>query len=171
MSTSEERKAQREEHNTRIQEAFTNAIEVVMGAVAGGAGTLSNQGTTGAEGVVGGAAGEAGQSVQGAAGEVKTKDDVVEPELISSHNAQSLGDNAKYDKINVRTFDAGSTAISLAVLAASQNHAVIQQQTIDHRDLAHDRHWNVNETDMYATIAATVIAKTLAQLGLKTPTE
>jgi hypothetical protein len=163
--TKEERAKQREEHQERINEAFTSAVEELMGAVAGGAGSLSNQATTG------GAGGTTGQTTQGAAGEIKTKDDVVEPELISSLNAQFLGDNAKYDKINVRTFDAASAALSMGVLAASQNHAVIQQQTVDHRDLAHDRQWNVNETDMYATIAATVIAKTLAQLGLKTPTE
>jgi hypothetical protein len=170
MTTDKAKKA-REEHSERIQEAFTSAIEVLMGAVAAGAGSGTNQATTGAQGTAGGSAGESGQTTQGAAGEVKTKDDVVEPELIASLNAQSLGDNAKYDKINVRTFDAGSAALSMSVLAASQNHAVIQQQTIDHRDLAHDRQWNVNETDMYATIAATVISKTLSQLGLKVPTE
>jgi hypothetical protein len=160
-------KTTREEQQERITEAFTNAIEVLMGAVAGGAGSLSNQATTGAQGTAGGAAGETGQSTQGAAGEVKTKDDVVEPELISSHNAQSLGDNGKYDKINVRTFDLGSTALSLAALAASQNHNVINQQTIDHRDLAHDRQWNINETDAYATIAATVISRVLSELGVQ----
>ena len=164
-------KTKRDDQSERIQEAFTSAIEKLMGAVAAGSASASQQATAGAQGTVGGGASESGQSTQGAAGEVKTKDDVVEPELISSHNAQSLGDNAKYDKINVRTFDAGSAALSMSVLAASQNHAVIQQQTIDHRDLAHDRQWNVNETDMYATIAATIIAKTLSQLGLKTPTE
>jgi hypothetical protein len=158
-------KTHREEQQERITEAFTEAIETLMGAVAGGAGSLSNQATTGAAG------GTTGQTTQGAAGEVKTKDDVVEPELISSLNAQALGDNTKYDKINIRTFDLGSTALSLAALAASQNHAVIQQQTIDHRDLAHDRQWNVNETDLYATIAGTITAKILAELGLKPKAE
>ena len=165
MST-EERKKLREEHQERINEAFTSAIEKVMGAVAGSSGSLSGQSTTGAQGTVGGGASESGQSTQGAAGEVKTKDDVVEPELISSLNAQSLGDNTKYDKITVRTFDATSAAINMSVLAASQNHAVIQQQTLDHRDLAHDRQWNINETDAFAAIMATTIAKVLSELGL-----
>ena len=172
-------KEARQDQYDKINNAFSEAVIKVIGAVGVASGSVSGTGqaTSGAQGTAGGTSTQAGQATQGAATDVKTKDDVGGPESMESSNVSQQVDLAARNKSrgtffdaiwasNAGLFDAGSKAVSLAVLSASQQHALINQQSTDHRDLAHDRQWNINETDMYATIAGTVVAKVLSSLGV-----
>lgn len=92
-------------------------------------------------------------------------------EVIESINVHSIKDLAELNKIlvgqsqsNAKLYDVTATALGLAVLGSAHNMQLQQQMATDHRDLAHDRQWNINETDAYATIAATVTAAVLAAL-------
>lgn len=165
-----------------IEQAMTDAIMKVIGAVAAGAASGAVQSTAGAQGVVGGAAAEAGLSSQGASSDVQTKVDVSAAEVIESLNIHSLKDAALANKALVNSFsartasndklyDITATALGLATLTATHHMGLVQQTSQDHRDLAHDRQWNVNETDLYATIAGSVAASVLAAMAKNTEGE
>ncbi len=155
-----------------IEEAMTAAIMKVIGAVADGAASGSVQASSGAQGTVGGAAVEAGQSSQTTVTGASHKNDVSVPEAIESMNLHALKDLNLVNKAlvgqaqsNAKLYDVTATALGLATLTATHHMGLVQQASQDHRDLAHDRQWNVNETDLYATIAATVTAAVLASMG------
>jgi hypothetical protein len=159
-----------------IEKAMTDAIETVIGAVAAGAASAAQaaQSTAGAQGTVGGAGAEAGLSTQAVTGEVNNKIDVSAPEAMESLNIHAVKDAVLVNKSlvgqaqsNAKLYDITATALGLATLTATHHMGLVQQASQDHRDLAHDRQWNVNETDLYATIAGTVTAAILAAMGKK----
>ena len=101
------------------------AVEVgVVAAASGG------QATGGAESVVGGQAAEGGVSAQQGSSQQHTgashKNDVSAPEITESYNLSGLNDNAHLGKVNARTFDMVSGALSLAMLGSGAN--MYQQQ-------------------------------------------
>ena len=155
-----------------IEQALTDAIVKVIGAVAAGAGAGAVQGTAGAQGTAGGAAAEAGLSTQGVSGEVNNKIDVSAPEVIESLNVQALKDAAMANKMlvdaygartasNSKLYDVTATALGLATLGCTHNMTLQQQMASDHRDQNHDRQINVNETDAYAVLGLGVMAERL----------
>ena len=157
-----------------IEKALSDAIVKVIGAVADSAGAASGsaQATTGAQGTTGGASTEAGQSSQTTQSGAAHKNDVSVPELTESLNLHALKDAVLVNKAlvgqsqsNAKLYDVTATALGLATLTATHHMGLVQQASQDHRDLAHDRQWNINETDMYAAIAGTVTAAVLAELG------
>lgn len=157
---------------TPIEKAMSDAIMKVIGAVADGAASGAVQASAGAQGTVGGAVTEAGLSTQAVVGEVANKIDVSAPEAIESLNIHAVKDAVLVNKAlvgqaqsNAKLYDVTATALGLATLTATHHMGLVQQASQDHRDLAHDRQWNVNETDLYATIAATVTAAVLASMG------
>lgn len=162
-----------------IEQALTDAIVKVIGAVAAGAGAGAVQGTAGAQGTAGGAAAEAGLSSQGVSGEVNNKIDVSAPEVIESLNVQALKDAAIANKMmvdaygartasNSKLYDVTATALGLATLGATHNMTLQQQMATDHRDQNHDRQINVNETDAYSVLG---IATMVERLRNPTPAE
>jgi hypothetical protein len=157
-----------------IEQALSDAIVKVIAAVAtsAGAGAGTAQATTGAQGTGGGTAVEAGQSSQATQTTAGHKNDVSVPEAIESLNLHALKDAVIANKAlvaqqnsNAKLYDVTATALGLATLTATHHMGLVQQASQDHRDLAHDRQWNVNETDLYATIAGTVTATVLAAMG------
>lgn len=157
--------------------AMTRAIETVIGAVAAGAASAAQatQSTAGAQAGTGGTTTQAGLSAQGATSDVSAKVDVSAAEVIESLNVHALKDAALVNKClvgqaqsNAKLYDVTATALGLATLGATHNMTLQQQMASDHRDQNHDRQINVNETDLYATIAATVTAAVLAAMGTKT---
>lgn len=162
-----------------IEEALTDAIVKVIGAVAAGAGAGAVQGTAGAQGTAGGAASEAGLSTQGVSGEVNNKIDVSAPEVIESVNLHIVKDLAVANKAlvdaqgsrfasNSKLYDVTATALGLATLGATHNMTLQQQMATDHRDQNHDRQINVNETDAYSVLG---IAAMVERLRNPTPAE
>jgi hypothetical protein len=167
---------------TKIEIALEAAAEKIIGAVASSfSETATATGVaTGAgagQGTGGAAAGTTGQTTQGAAGEVKTKDDVGGPEVIESLNVQALKDAAIANKMmvdsygariasNNKLFDLTATALGFATLGAGHNQSLHQQMGTDHRDQNHDRQINVNETDAYSVLA---IAAAYERLRNPTP--
>ena len=161
-----------------IEDAMTKAIMQVIGAVADGAASGSVQATSGAQGTVGGTSVEAGQSSQSTQTGASHKNDVSAPEAIESLNIHAVKDAVLANKVlvgqaqsNGKLYDVTATALGLATLTATHHMGLVQQASQDHRDLAHDRQWNVNETDLYATIAGTVTATVLAAMGKKSEDE
>ena len=164
--------------DSRIAAAMTEAVEKVIGAVANGAASAANvsQSTAGAQGSAGGASGQAGLSSQGVSSDVQTKVDVSAAEAIESFNVHAVKDMGERNKANsqfynslqssnAKLYDVTATALGLATLGATHNMTLQQQMASDHRDQNHDRQININETDLYATITATVTAAVLAALG------
>jgi hypothetical protein len=156
-----------------IEKAMTAAIETVIGAVANGAASAAGatQSTAGSQGTAGGAGAEAGLSTQGVTGEVNNKIDVSVPEVIESLNIHALKDAVLVNKAlvgqsqsNAKLYDITATALGLATLTATHHNGLQMQMASDHRDQNHDRQININETDLYATVAATVTAAVLASL-------
>lgn len=172
---------------TKIEIALEQAAERIIGAVAdsfaetaaasaGGAASGSSEAATGSQAGAGGVSGQSGQVTQGAAGEVKTKDDIGGPEAMEAFNVQAVKDAALANKMvvdgfgsrvasNNKLFDATATAIAMLTMGTSHNQSLHQQMGTDHRDQNHDRQINVNETDLYATVAGSVTAAVLAALG------
>lgn len=169
----------------KIEQALEAAAERIISAVAqsfadsavasaGAAGASAGQATVGGLAGTGGSTAQTGQSTQGAAGEVKTKDDVAGPEVIEALNVQALKDAAIANKMlvdaygsrvasNAKLFDVTATALGFATLGAGHNQSLHQQMASDHRDQNHDRQININETDAYATILAERIAARLTE--------
>lgn len=154
------------------------AIEKIVGAVAAGAGTAAQAGqsTVGAGAATAGTTSQSGQTTQGAAGEIRVKDDVSASEIIESvnlHITKDLGERNKannqfYNAMqssNAKLYDVTASALGLATLGASHHNTLQMQMASDHRDQNHDRQINVNETDLYATVAGSVTAAVLAALG------
>jgi hypothetical protein len=157
---------------TPIEQALSDAIVKVIAAVGASAGAGTAQATTGAQGTAGGTAVEAGQSSQSTQTGAAHKNDVSAPEAIESLNIHTVKDAIIANKAlvaqqnsNSKLYDVTATALGLATLTATHHMGLVQQASQDHRDLAHDRQWNVNETDLYATVAATVTAAVLASMG------
>ena len=155
-----------------VEKAMTEAVMKVIGAVADGAASGSVQASSGAQGTAGGTVTEAGQSSQTTQTGSGHKNDVSVPEAIESLNLHALKDANLVNKSlvgqaqsNAKLYDVTATALGLATLTATHHMGLVQQASQDHRDLAHDRQWNVNETDLYATIAGTVTAAVLASMG------
>ena len=155
-----------------IEQALTDAIVQVIGAVAAGAGAGAVQSTAGAQGTAGGAAAEAGLSTQAVSGEVNNKIDVSAPEVIESLNVQALKDAAICNKMlvdaygartasNSKLYDVTATALGLATLGTTHNMTLQQQMASDHRDQNHDRQINVNETDAYSVLSIAAMAERL----------
>jgi hypothetical protein len=162
------------EQVSQIEEAMSKAIMKVIGAVADGAASGAVQASAGAQGTVGGTVVEAGQSSQSTVTGASHKNDVSVPEAMESLNLHALKDANLVNKSlvgqaqsNAKLYDITATALGLATLTATHHMGLVQQASADHRDLAHDRHWNINETDMYATIAGTITAAVLASIGKK----
>jgi hypothetical protein len=175
---------------TKIEVALEQAAERIIGAVAdsfaetaaasaSGAASGTAQGTTGAQGTGGGSSGQSGQTTQGAAGEIKTKDDVAAPEVIEALNVHSLKDAAIANKMlvdsygsriasNSKLFDVTATALGILTMGSTHNQSLHQQMASDHRDQNHDRQINVNETDAYSILG---IATMVERLRNPTPTE
>ena len=162
-----------------IEQALTEAIVKVIGAVAAGAGAGATQGTAGAQGTVGGAGSEAGLSSQGVSSDVQAKVDVSAAEVIESLNVQALKDAAIANKMlvdaygartasNSKLYDVTATALGLATLGATHNMTLQQQMAADHRDQNHDRQINVNETDAYSVLG---LATMVERLRNPTPAE
>jgi hypothetical protein len=161
-----------------LNRALSEAVEKVIGAVAAGAATAAQaaQSTAGAQGTVGGAGAEAGLSSQGVSSDVQAKVDVSAAEAIESFNVHAVKDVAERNKANsqfynslqssnAKLYDVTATALGLLTMGSTHNMALQQQMASDHRDQNHDRQININETDLYATLAATVTAAVLAALG------
>jgi hypothetical protein len=155
-----------------VAEAFADSATASAGAASSG----SSQSTTGAVAGTGGSTGQSGQVTQGAAGEVKTKDDVAAPEVIEALNVQGLKDTAICNKMmvdnfgarsasNNKLFDVTATSLGMLTLGSTHNQSLHQQMGTDHRDQNHDRQININETDLYATVAGAVTAAVMASLG------
>lgn len=155
-----------------IEKAITEAIVKVIGAVGNSAGAGATQASTGAQGTVGGTVTEAGQSSQSTQTGAAHKNDVSVPEGMESLNLHAVKDASLTNKAlvsqaqsNAKLYDVTATSLGLATLTATHHMGLVQQASQDHRDLAHDRQWNVNETDLYATVAGTVTAAVLAAMG------
>jgi hypothetical protein len=139
-----------------IEQALTDAIVKVIGAVAAGAGAGAVQGTAGAQGTAGGAAAEAGLSSQAVSGEVNNKIDVSAPEVIESFNVQALKDATIANKMmvdaygartasNSKLYDITATSLGLAALGCTHNMTLQQQMASDHRDQNHNKQINIDE--------------------------
>lgn len=161
-----------------IEQAMTDAVAKVIAAVAAGAASSSGtvQTSSGSQGTGGGSVVEAGQSSQATQTSSEHMNDVSVPEAMESLNLHALKDANLVNKAlvgqsqsNAKLYDVTATALGLATLTATHHMGLVQQASQDHRDLAHDRQWNVNETDLYATIAATVTATVLAAMGKTAP--
>lgn len=155
-----------------IEEAMTQAIMKVIGAVADGAASGAVQATAGAQSTVGGAAAEAGQSAQTTQTGAAHKNDVSVPEITESLNLHALKDTNIANKMlvdaygarlgsNNKLYDTTATALGLAALGATHNMTLQQQMASDHRDQNHDRQININEVDAYATVMAAAIVERL----------
>jgi hypothetical protein len=164
---------------TPIEQAITDAIVKVIAAVgtSAGAGAGTAQATTGAQGTGGGTAVEAGQSSQATQTTAGHKNDVSVPEAMESLNIHAVKDAVLVNKAlvaqaqsNSKLYDVTATALGLATLTATHHMGLVQQASQDHRDLAHDRQWNINETDLYSTVAGTVTAAVLAAMGKNSET-
>jgi len=175
---------------TKIEIALEAAAERIINAVAesfastaaassGGAASGSSESATGAQAGAGGASGQSGQVTQGAAGEVKTKDDVAAPEIIEGLNVHALKDAVMANKMlvdsygarlasNGKLFDITATALGMLTMGSTHNMALQQQMASDHRDQNHDRQINVNETDAYSVLG---IATMVERLRNPTPAE
>ncbi len=155
-----------------IEKAMSEAIMKVIGAVADGAASGAVQATAGAQATGGGTAVETGQSSQSGFTASGHKNDVSVPEAMESLNLHALKDANLVNKAlvgqaqsNAKLYDVTATALGLATLTATHHMGLVQQASQDHRDLAHDRQWNINETDMYASIAGTITATVLAAMA------
>ncbi len=158
-----------------IEKAMSDAIMKVIGAVADGAASGAVQATSGAQGSGGGVSTQAGQSSQATESSAQHKVDVSVPEGMESLNLHCVKDANIVNKAlvsqaqsNAKLYDVTATALGLATLTATHHMGLVQQASQDHRDLAHDRQWNINETDMYASITGTVVAAVLAAMGKNT---
>ncbi len=158
-----------------IEKAMSEAIMKVIGAVADGAASGAVQATAGAQASGGGVSTQAGQSSQATESSAQHKVDVSVPEAMESLNIHNVKDAIVINKAlvgqaqsNAKLFDVTATALGLATLTATHHMGLVQQASQDHRDLAHDRQWNINETDMYATIAGTITAAVLAAMAKNT---
>lgn len=162
-----------------IEQALTDAIVKVIGAVASGAGAGAAQSTVGSQATAGGAATEAGQSSQATESSAQHKVDVSAPEVIESVNLHIVKDLAVANKAlvdaqgsrsasNSKLYDVTATALGLATLGATHNMTLQQQMASDHRDQNHDRQINVNETDAYAVAA---IGSLIERLRNPTPVD
>ena len=156
-----------------IEEAMTAAVMKVIGAVADGAASGSVQATAGTQATAGGAATEAGQSSQTTQSGAAHKNDVSVPEGMESLNLHALKDANLVNKAlvgqaqsNAKLYDITATALGLATLTATHHMGLVQQASQDHRDLAHDRQWNINETDISA---AATLARLIERLNNPTP--
>jgi len=156
-----------------IEEAMTAAVMKVIGAVADGAASGSVQATAGTQATAGGAATEAGQSSQTTQSASAHKNDVSVPEGMESLNLHALKDANLVNKAlvgqaqsNAKLYDITATALGLATLTATHHMGLVQQASQDHRDLAHDRQWNINETDISA---AATLARLIERLNNPTP--
>ena len=118
-----------------INKAIADIIEAVAGAAVAGA----SQSTAGALAGSGGNIVEAGQGSQATFTESANKADVSVPEVIESLNMEALADISAMGKSNAKLFDVTSTALGLAVLAATGNTSVVAQMGTDHRDQMHGR--------------------------------
>lgn len=105
--------------NGIYEEAVVKVFEAVAGSAAAAAG--ATQTVAGTQGTAGGVAVGAGQSSQNTQTGASHKNDVSAPEVIESLNTATLADIAHMSKVNARTFDIASTALSLAALTASTN--------------------------------------------------
>ena len=168
-----------EEAAERIIGAVANSFAETAAASASGSASGSAEGVTGAQGGTGGTSGQTGQSTQGAAGEIKTKDDVAAPEVIEALNVHSLKDAAIANKMlvdgygsrvasNAKLFDITATALGMLTMGTTHNQSLHQQMGTDHRDQNHDRQINVNETDAYSVAA---IAAVIERLRNSTPVD
>jgi hypothetical protein len=166
-----------EEAAERIIGAVANSFAETAAASAGGAASGSSESVTGAQGGAGGASGQSGQVTQGAAGEIKTKDDVAAPEVIEALNVHSLKDAAIANKglvdaqvsrfaSNAKLFDVTATALGFATLGAGHNQSLHQQMGTDHRDQNHDRQINLDEQ---VVAAAALYARLVERLNNPTP--
>lgn len=126
--------------NDQISEAFAKAVVEVVQAVAGAAGSTvgANQQTAGAQSSVGGQSSEGGVSAQQGSSQQHTgashKNDVSAPELTESYNVSMLQDIAHIGKVNARTFDLTSGALSLAMFGAGANAYQQQVNQTGHAD-------------------------------------
>jgi hypothetical protein len=161
----------------RIINAVAESFATTAAASSGAAASGSSESATGAQAGAGGTSGQSGQVTQGAAGEVKTKDDVAAPEVIEALNVHSLKDAAIANKglvdaqvsrfaSNAKLFDVTATALGFATLGAGHNQSLHQQMASDHRDQNHDRQINLNETDISA---AATLARLIERLNNPTP--
>jgi hypothetical protein len=155
-----------------IEQAMSDAIMKVIGAVADGAAAGAVQATAGAEGAVGGAASEVGLSSQGVSSDVQAKVDVSAAEVIESVNLHVVKDLAIANKMTIdsygariasnnKLYDATAAAIALSTLGTTHNMTLQQQMASDHRDQNHDRQINVNETDAYSVLSIAAMAERL----------
>jgi len=166
-----------------IEQAFTDAIMKVIGAVADGAAagavqaTAGAQATTGGQGTVGGASGQTGLSSQGSAADVQNKVDVSAAEVIESLNVQALKDAAIANKMlvdaygarvssNNKLYDVTATALGLATLGTTHNMTLQQQMASDHRDQNHDKQINLDEQ---IAAAAALYGRLIERLNNPTP--
>ena len=163
-----------------IEQAMSDAIMKVIGAVADGAAAGAVQATAGAQGTAGGAATEAGLSSQGVSSDVQAKVDVSAAEVIESLNIHALKDTSIANKMmvdsygariasNNKLYDATATSISLATLGLTHNMTLQQQMASDHRDQNHDRQINVNETDAYSVLGIATMVEPLRNPTPVTP--
>jgi hypothetical protein len=101
----------------KVNSIFEGAVVEVFEAVAGAAGAAAGQTTTGAQSSTGGVSAQQGSAQQHTG--ASHKNDVSCPELIESYNVSMLQDIAHNGKVNARTFDIVSGALSLGTLAAA----------------------------------------------------
>jgi hypothetical protein len=158
------------ESTDRLAEAFTKAIETVIGAVAAGAATAAQaaQATAGAQAATGGTSAQTGLAAQAAAADISYKADVSVPEVIESLNVHAVKDAVLVNKTlvaqaqsNAKLYDITATSLGLAALGASHNMALQQQMASDHRDQNHDKQINVDEQAL-AVVQATIIQASAA---------
>jgi hypothetical protein len=103
----------------RLQSIFEDAVAEAFSkvALASAAATGAGQSTAGAESATGGVSAQQGSSQQHTG--ASHKNDVSAPELIESYNTSMLQDVAHMSKVNARTHDVVSGALSLGTLMAA----------------------------------------------------
>ena len=160
-----------------VEQAMTDAIMKVIGAVADGAAAGAVQATAGAQGTAGGAAAEAGLASEAVTGEVNNKFDVSAPEAIESLNIHVVKDAVLANKTlvaqfeareatNSKLYDITGTALGLAALGTTHNMTLQQQMASDHRDQNHDKQINIDEQ---VAAAAALYARLFATLNNPIP--
>lgn len=163
----------------RIIDAVANSFATTAVSSAAGTAAGAGQATVGAGAGTGGTTAQSGQSTQGAAGEVRVKDDVSASELIESLNVHALKDVTERNKANsqfynslqssnAKLFDITATALGMVTMAAQHHNSLQMQMASDHRDQNHDRQINVNETDAYSVLG---LATLVERLRNPTPAE
>ena len=112
--------------NVVFQERMEALFLKLMAAVEVGvvAGTAAGEAVGGAQGAVGGVSAQQGSSQQHTG--ASHKNDVGVPEFTESYNLSGQNDNAHIGKVNARTFDMVSGALTLAMLGSGAN--MYQQQ-------------------------------------------